>query len=283
ALWDFTIYLSVAIAILPFPLKFLPQILLGAMFAHGIELQHELIHQKHFNQQVRSLLGFLCGLPMLVDFTRYAATHGHHHRAVGTQEDEESLPMTSIASVPPAGFLIHLSMLSHYQQALRNIGAAIAGDRQTLRASLGNAGVRLPECQVDRIRWGYVGMAGILVTMVGISVGLHAPVLLYLWVMPLLAASPIHALIELPEHWGCDRNTADCLKNTRTIIPSKFTEWFTNGNCWHVEHHQNPALPVEQLATLHRQLAADIQFISVGYGAFYAEFLSRLWQKRSLA
>ena len=74
-----------AIIVLPWPLKLLPQLVLGAMFAHGVELEHEMIHQRHFGSRWGDAIGYILGFPMLVEFSRYRVTHCYHHRDVGTK------------------------------------------------------------------------------------------------------------------------------------------------------------------------------------------------------
>jgi fatty acid desaturase len=269
---------SAMILAVPWGLKPLPAALLGAMFAHGVELAHELIHQKHFDGNWQRGLGWLLGLPMLVEFSRYTVTHSHHHRRVGTAEDQESFGYDFEQLNQPLGFALHLSMLRHYQTALQNIGWALSGQSSQLQQELGQAGKTLPAKALGRIVHGYCGFGVALLAVVGLSLGLQTTVGLQLWLLPLIFAGPIHALVELPEHWGCTLNTPDCLHNTRTIVPSPFTQWFTNGNCWHVEHHHNPGVPIGQLGALHPQLHPQIRFLNQGYSSFYREFWQSLWR-----
>ncbi|MFQ3629601.1 MAG: fatty acid desaturase, partial [Cyanobacteriota bacterium] len=98
------------ILLFPFPFKLPFQFVLGVMFAHGVELSHEMIHQKHFGRRWGGAIGFLLGLPMGVEFTRYSITHSYHHRAVGTPDDEESFSYDFGKLGAPLSFLLHLSM-----------------------------------------------------------------------------------------------------------------------------------------------------------------------------
>jgi fatty acid desaturase len=271
---------AVATLLLPHPHKLLAQLLLGAMFAHGVELEHELIHQKHFAGGWRRLVGTLLGLPLLVEFTRYWVTHSHHHRALGTPDDEESFAYDFAQLSTPVGFVMYLSMTSHYQAVLKRIGMALRGDRPGLQADMGNAGRNLPAARLTEIQQGYCLFAAAIALAVAISIGYKTTVILQLWAIPLLFANPIHALIELPEHWGCQADTTDAIANTRTILPSAFMDWFTNGNCWHVEHHAKPALPMQQLAALHATHAHQIKYLNYGYTDFYWQFWMALWQSK---
>ncbi|MBH8566463.1 fatty acid desaturase [Nostoc sp. CENA67] len=110
-----------------------------------------------------------------------------------------------------------------------------------------------------------------------LSVALQTSFFLDVWLLPLLlGAAPIHALIELPEHLGCNSSTTNLFKNTRTIRTNKFVEWFTNGNNWHVEHHENPAVPMEYLRERHKQLAPKIEYLEPSYREFYRKFFRDL-------
>jgi fatty acid desaturase len=263
--------------LLPWPLKLLPQLGLGAMFAHGIELEHELIHQKHFAGPGRRWVGTALGLPLLVDFTRYRVTHSHHHRALGTPDDEESFAYDFERLATPAGLVRHLSMVGHYRAVAQRMGMALRGDRTALQQDMGKAGRSLTADRLGEIQQGYVVFAAAIALAVTLSLLGQTTLALQLWAIPLLFASPIHALIELPEHWGCQTDTTDVMANTRTILPSRFMDWFTNGNCWHVEHHARPALPMAALPQLHGAHAAQIKYLSYGYGEFYGQFWGQLW------
>lgn len=269
--------------LLPWPLKLLAQLGLGAMFAHGIELEHELIHQRYFAGSWQRWVGTALGLPLLVDFTRYQATHLHHHRALGTADDEESFAYNFEQLATPVGSFLHLSMVSHYWAVLQRMGMALLCDRPALVADMGKTGGKLTAARLKEIQQGYWLFTGAIVLAVALSLTFHSTLALQLWAMPLLFASPIHALIELPEHWGCKPDSTDPFINSRTIQPSRFMDWFTNGNCWHVEHHARPALPMHALSELHRSHAAQIKHINYGYGDFLVQFWVALGQQRSEA
>jgi fatty acid desaturase len=267
--------------LLPWRLKLLPQLGLGAMFAHGVELEHELIHQKHFGGDWRRWVGTALGLPMLVEFTRYRVTHSHHHRALGTPDDEESFAYDFEQLTTPSGLALHLSMVGHYWAVVKRIGMALRCDRATLQSDMGKAGRSLTPNRLSEIRQGYLIFAGAIALAATLSLICQTTLALQLWAIPLLFANPIHALVELPEHWGCQTDTTDPFVNTRTILPSRFMDWFTNGNCWHVEHHANPAMPMQALPQLHSGHADQIKYLFYGYGEFYAQFWTALWQRQS--
>ncbi|CRM15016.1 fatty acid desaturase [Pseudomonas sp. 44 R 15] len=69
---------------LPWYAKALSMIILGLVYAHFTELQHELLHGHAFkSQQLNRGLGFICGLFMLNSFSHYKYHHLRHHRHLG--------------------------------------------------------------------------------------------------------------------------------------------------------------------------------------------------------
>ncbi|MDZ7970555.1 MAG: fatty acid desaturase [Nostoc sp. DedSLP03] len=259
----FTTIFVIAILLTPGLAKLIPQLLLGAMFAHSLELAHELGHHVHFrNERLNRRVGVLLALPMLVSYSSYKASHGHHHKALGTADDKESFAYDYDQITTIKGFIYHLSMVNHYWSALRNMRAAVFGEVRE----------NVPSQIAWRIRNEFRLMAGLIIIMLTLSVTLQTSFFLNVWLLPLLlGTAPIHALIELPEHLGCDSSTTNVFKNTRTIRTNKFVEWLVNGNNWHVEHHENPAVPMEYLRERHKQLAPKIEHLEPSYREFYSK------------
>ena len=267
----------VAIVLTPWPLKLLPQVILGAMFVHGLELQHEMVHQRHFGKRWGDAVGFLLGLPMFIEFTEYRLTHSHHHRAVGTPEDDEEAPSYASGQLQALwSFILDLLLLDHYWSMLRNATWGVIGNTDAIRHAMGNSGRTAPPMAIQLIMRGYRVMVLVLLGAIALSVIEHTDVFIQLWLIPLLFAGPIHCLVELPEHWGCSTTSTDIMVNTRTIAPSRFADWFTNGNCWHVEHHYKPAMPMADLPALHTTIHPQMKYFNVGYIAFYQEFFMAL-------
>jgi fatty acid desaturase len=63
-------------------------IILGGMFTHAMELQHQCLHNTGFkSQQANRIVGTLLGLPTLTSFQDYRRNHLRHHRFLGTAAD----------------------------------------------------------------------------------------------------------------------------------------------------------------------------------------------------
>ncbi|MEE8583708.1 MAG: fatty acid desaturase, partial [Acidobacteriota bacterium] len=65
-------------------------IVLGLMYAHAVELQHQCLHNTAFSSKGwNRLVGFLLGLPTLVSHSDYQHQHLRHHRYLGREGDRE--------------------------------------------------------------------------------------------------------------------------------------------------------------------------------------------------
>ena len=91
---------------------------------------------------------------------------------------------------------------------------------------------------VREARW-HCGLYGALLAG---SLWAQSPLLLVLWVLPMVLGQPLLRLFLLAEHSGCPQ-TADMLQNSRTTETHRALRWL----CWnmnrHSAHHAYPALP----------------------------------------
>lgn len=209
----------------------------GMMFAHGVELQHQCLHGSGFHSKfANSMTGHLLGAPMLVSFTGYQKAHLWHHRFLGTDRDQEFFDYDRGQTPSPW-------QLIQYTFAWRRF---------------------------RKLGWKFalaVG-AGILTALLGNSL------LLLAWILPLIAiAEPVHNLVELPEHLGCDTRSRDVFRNTRSITSNAFMTWFTNGNNLHVEHHKFPGVPLQFLTEIHAKTATSIVHLDRTYIDFFRKCL----------
>lgn len=240
---------------------------LGLMYAHGVELQHQALHNSAFPSKFwNRAVGFFMGLPLLVSFSDYQYSHLRHHRLLGTGDDREffNYGYNHLTSLKP--LLMHLFMVRHYLDVTGFIGNALLG-RVKPDTKRENA---------EKIRTEYQLMGFFIALAVVVSIVFKTTLLLKIWFLPLLVGIPTHALIELPEHWGRNHDTLDVRENTRTIRTSWFGTWFTNGNNYHIEHHWLPAVPNDRLPHIHNQISSNIEIDT--YPKFFKRFLTELYQ-----
>jgi fatty acid desaturase len=254
------------------PLTVISMILLGVLYAHAVELQHQCLHNTAFsNNRLNHVTGVILGLPMLVSYSDYQASHFKHHKLLGTPEDKEFFNYNYESLTSLKAFIPHLFMLQHYKVVAGNIWKSFWG---VTRSDTTAKAAR-------RIRGEYLIMAVFLTTMIAFTLAYQSPVFLKLWLLPLLVSIPIHALIELPEHIGCENKVVDVLRNTRTILAGRFAVWFTDGNNYHVEHHWLPGVPNDKLPELHKKLEGKIAHLKASYWEFYWWFIKQLYQGTS--
>jgi len=266
-----TIILISLAAVLPLPYWILPSLLLGLAYAHAVELEHQCLHNTAYRSRFWGrVAGVLLGLPSLVSFSDYQNSHLKHHRLLGTPEDKEffNYAYKKLNSFP--ALVTHLWMVRHHRDVVGYIfnsarGKLVRKDEATLKMA-------------KKIRFEYQLMAVFLTTMALVTIFFETTLFLKLWLIPMLIAVPTHALIELPEHIGCNTTIADVLVNTRTIKTNRLLVWFVNGNNYHVEHHWLPAVPNDKFPQLHTYVSSRTAYADVSYRSFYTQFFRNLRQ-----
>lgn len=238
-------------------------VLLGAMFAHAVELQHQCLHYTAFqSRSLNRVVGILLGLPMLTSFHAYRRSHLDHHRNLGTPGDTPFFSYRFIESGSLGALLYDLLGISHLKTSLSSIFGQ--NDSRLIVVSNSNEPSNISE-RFDYGLMGFMIACACLYTM-----GFGSVLILKTWLLPLLfVAQPIHFLIELPEHIGCATDSTDSFQNTRTIIGSRFSRWFTNSNNLHVEHHLAPALSMDQLGDLFQSNRGKHKYLTFTYIQFY--------------
>jgi fatty acid desaturase len=237
--------------------KLLGTALVAIAFAHGIELQHQALHSTGTgNRAVEATLGFFLGLPLFISYHHYRDRHLHHHQHVGTADDSEFFQYSKEANGRALRLAANLLMLPHWARVVQMIFASYT-NRSIGMVYNNNNGPRI------RRDYRLFGLAALISVPVGVAVWQFSPVLFC--ALPL--ACCLHTLIELPEHWGCEKSPL-VFKNTRTIRANRFITWLTNGNNYHVEHHLAPALRPEALSAFHSRIAQHIAFQNRSYFDF---------------
>lgn len=250
------------------------QVCLGAVFAHATELIHQCLHRTATGRASRDqFFGMVIATPLGISFWRYLHDHFRHHKDV-TQEsfsyNYERMESRKML-VRLFGCLLHLSMLNHFAETLKWIGYALAG---RVEQKLAASGSKPTEIIARRIHRDYLIMAGLLVAATIVTVAFRTDAVIQLWLIPMIAWAPIHALIELPEHWKCDTSTTNPRLNTRSIRAGKLARWYVNNNCNHIGHHYDLSVAMERLPQYESQLMAASPFVHFeqSYAKFYFHF-----------
>ncbi|ORE90595.1 fatty acid desaturase [Aurantimonas sp. 22II-16-19i] len=243
-------------------------VILGLLYAHFTELQHELLHGHGFRSDaINRALGFVCGLFTLSSYSHYRYHHLAHHRFLGTDRNSEffTYPKRGLDGV---GKLVLAALdPSRFGTVARRIGRALVGK------PIEDVADPLVARQVAQE---YAAYGLILAASAVYGVATGDPFVLIAWIIPLvLVAEPTHFLIELPEHFGLDAHgMRDVRLNTRSIEASPLLRWLTNGNNLHTAHHLMAGVPMERCPELHRLTRESYGAVEPSYLAFYRKVVA---------
>ncbi|GHF52410.1 fatty acid desaturase [Streptomyces mashuensis] len=249
-------------------------VLLGCMYAHAAELQHETLHNLAFrSRRANTVAGTVLGMPMLISFAAYRTSHLRHHRYLGTPLNREFFDYGDqygagqrSRTAAALDWVTRFTMFHHY-------GLFLAS---TVRALRGQDFAGETATVSRRIRRDHLLMLAAVLALTALSLALGSTLVLWVWVLPLvLVAAPVHALVELPEHHRCETLNEDPFRNTRTIRSNRLMTWFTNGNNYHVEHHVMPNLPIERLPDLHAEIRDRLHFYHPGYVDYFRKLVAK--------
>lgn len=238
-------------------------LLVPALILHGILLvaffapAHETIHRTAFRSRwLNSLVGWWCGLLLLLPPDYFRAFHFAHH--ANTQDPARDPELASPKPATWGAYLWHVSGLPYW----------IYQAKIAVTHALG----RVPEPFAnERMRRKIVVEARILLGIIALlivgSVLLQTWALVWLWVLPGLLGQPFLRLYLLAEHWGCPQ-VPDMLANTRTTLTNPVIRFLAWNMPYHGEHHAYPAVPFHALPKVHRLVRQQLKVVAPGYGAF---------------
>ena len=110
-------------------------LLIGAMFAHALEIQHQCLHFSAFkSRRTNKIVGILLGLPTLTSFHAYRRSHLEHHRKLGTSADTPFFTYRFVAQPSIWSLMYDLLGISHIKASI----AAILGNGDSRLISSSN-------------------------------------------------------------------------------------------------------------------------------------------------
>ena len=220
-------------------------VLVGLINAHSIQLLHQCSHRSAFRKKaLNDAAGFILGLFTLIRFKEYQKKHFAHHRDLGTTKNKEYFHFQNYdASSTLFKKLMLIFGINHV-----SVKRLFQENRQHL-LSLQN----------------FIYMALLFIFPL-FSIG---------WITAnLIITKPITFLIEIPEHYGCNRLSSDKNLNTRTILHvNKLVSWYTNWNHFHSEHHRHPNIKPEELASYITHKSPGISCMNT-YSEFFRFYFS---------
>lgn len=236
----------------------------GVLLVFLFALQHETVHQTPFaNRRLNEWVGRLCGVVLVVPFSWFRYFHLAHHRHTNDPDHDPEL-----ASGPKPNtlrrYIFHISGIPYW----------IAIARQFALNASGKADAPyLPKSARRRVtteaRWMLV-----LYVLAAFS-ALISPLVLWLWIAPLMLGQPVLRLYLLAEHDRC-AFVNNMLQNTRTTYTNRVIRFLAWNMPYHAEHHAAPQVPFHNLPALNAFLRDTLQETAPGYLAYTKDRLSEL-------
>lgn len=262
--WGGIIALGTLIAMkVPFwPLLMIPQ---GILIVFVFTLLHETIHQTAFrsawlNETIARVASFLIALP--ADWFRYF--HFAHHRY--TQDPEKDPELAFAKPETARQHAVHVSGLPVWWGHLKTLANNASGRcRDSFVPTKGHGKVRM-EARV---------MIAAYALVIGLSVYLKTPVLLFVWIIPALIGQPFLRLYLLAEHGRCPY-VANMLENSRTTLTNILIRKLAWNMPYHAEHHSYPGVPFHRLPEFHALIETHLKQVEKGYVRFNARYLSEM-------
>lgn len=234
----------------------------GVLIVFLFTLEHEATHKTPFaNARLNDEVGRVAGFLLLLPFEWFRYFHLAHHRWTNIEGKDPELaggkPETRQA------WVWHVSGMPYWISEIRLI----------LRLLMGRAGDDfIPEGARKKVIWDAWGLA------VGWGIVVINPVLrplvLWVWLVPVLLGQPFLRLYLLAEHGDCPK-VANMFQNTRTTFTNRIVRFLAWNMPYHVEHHVWPQVPYHRLPELHGMMKNDLQVTAEGYAAFTRDYLAR--------
>lgn len=236
----------------------------GYFVAFLFMVVHETAHKTAFrspalNLVVGNLSAFMIGLP----YQYYCLFHWDHHRYT---QDPEKDPELIVGPKPASDTQLAIAYSGLLQVLVRirlMVWHALTGAvivpwiPQHKRAAI--------------VLEARLYLAGYLLLLMA-SFALYSAILLWAWIVPLLAGQLILRPYLYAEHTGCER-TRSAFENTRTTTTGRIMKWFAWNMPYHVEHHAYPTVPFHALPKLNAIVDGHI----VHRGANYRTVSRETW------
>lgn len=259
--------LSTPVSVIPVLAAAGGMLLSGLIYAHLIELQHECLHFHAFKSaRLNRLFGVLAGIFIFSSHSHYRYDHLRHHAYLGTERNMEHFDYRFNNLNSLKGFAIAFFDLNRYRRVLHILGTAFTGKAIE--------GVNNSETQ-RHIKQEYVFYAALFILSVVASFYFQTWFFALAWWLPaLVIAEGAHFMIEMPEHYGLNTQTApNVVENTRTIRTNPIVAWYVNGNHTHTAHHFHQGVPMCNVKMLNELIKPQLEVVETSYFAFYRDVI----------
>ncbi|MBY6065342.1 fatty acid desaturase [Leisingera aquaemixtae] len=252
---------GIALQIPLWPLLMLPQ---GILLVFLFTLSHECTHQTPFRSKwLNEVLGHSCALAIALPFVWFRYFHLAHHKYTNDPKRDPELEHGGRPATLPQ-WLRYLSGWGYWRgmggtlwrNAFGTISAPYLPERR-------HADMRLEARLLLAL------YAAALVSLIA------SPLILWLWIVPLLIGQPFLRAYLLAEHGLCP-SVANMLENSRTTFTNRIVRFLAWNMPYHAEHHAFPNVPFHQLPAFHAITQDHLISTSNGYGEFTADYVREL-------
>ena len=237
----------------------------GIALAFLFTLQHECTHKTPFRTPwLNEGIGHVTGLLLVQPFLWFRAFHMAHHRYTNLPGQDPELDGDKPETW--AEIIWHLATTGYWvskghvlwQNAVGHPEASYVSDR--LRPILKR------EARLYLAAYALLFVASVLWL---------GPLLLWIWLLPLLTGFPVLRLYLLAEHGRCPQ-VANMFENTRTTYTGRLVRFFAWNMPYHTAHHVWPTVPFFKLPDLNAQMQDELRVTSPSYRAFTADYVATL-------
>ena len=234
----------------------------GVLIVFLFTLEHEATHRTPFRTVwLNDWAGRLAGVLLVLPFEWFRAFHMAHHRWTNLPGKDPELAGSTPATW--AEWVWHVSGLPYWWSELRLMARLIAGRVTEDFVAEGAKGRVVAEARWMMVLYGLAG-ASLFWT----------PLLLWVWVVPVLLGQPALRLYLLAEHGDCPE-VVNMFENTRTTFTTTGMRWLAWNMPYHVEHHVWPTVPFHRLPEVHGLMKDELRITAEGYAAFTKGYLAR--------
>ena len=234
----------------------------GVLLVFLFTLEHEATHKTPFaSERLNESVGWICGFLLILPFEWFRYFHLAHHRWTNIEGRDPELEGAKPERL--RAWAWYISGLPYWVAQTRLLVDLVRG-----RAEAAYLPKRARARIVAQARWMAFGY-GMALTSLWVT-----PLLLWVWIVPVILAQPVLRLYLLAEHGDCPK-VADMFLNTRTTYTSAMLRFLAWNMPYHAEHHVFPAVPFYQLPRLHQMMRDELRVTAPSYRAFTVDYLRR--------
>jgi len=243
------------------PLLMLPQ---GILLIFLFTLSHECTHQTPFRSPwINDWAGHACAVLIALPFVWFRYFHLAHHKYTNDPERDPELEHGPRPS-DWRSLLIYLSGLGYWRSMMRIILANAQGDFPASYLPVRRHASMQREAKIILVIYAVVGLTLLV-----------SPMLLWLWLVPLLVGQPFLRAYLLAEHGLCPP-VANMLETSRTTFTNRLVRFLAWNMPYHAEHHSYPNVPFHQLPAFHGFTQAHLKSTSDSYAEFTADYVEQI-------